>query len=355
MGGNGLRATWLRYGQLPWRRKWRDEKELPGLLTQWAALLEAGLPVRETLCLLQVVGPSARQRELLERLKAVVDDGQPLAHAFQDTAGWLHLMLAAAEQSGRLPAVLRAWSSEASARCRWRQSMMGAALYPAFLLTLCAGLWEFVAAFVLPELTQIQRLHSPGERAWPVLQALLRWAPAGLSGGMAVTALVLAGIQRRVRRGAALPVWCGGTLLRLRRTSELCLPLSLLVQAGVPLTDALIALAGGQGPAWLRQRAAAIADQVLAGTRLSLAFAGDWDPALEVLVTLAEQTGDLASALERAGQYSQAQWQRGVERALQWVSPVCILIIGGVLLVTMMAVFLPLYDTMTSVSSLGKR
>ena len=127
-------------------------------------------------------------------------------------------------------------------------------------------------------------------------------------------------------------------------TARFASTLSILTGSGAPLLRALETAAGVIWAAPIRHAAHAAAAHVREGVSLARALASQRVfPALLVhLVANGEQSGQLPAMLDRAAREQDAD----VERRLTWlaalVQPVLIVIMGGIVLVLVLAVMLPI-------------
>jgi general secretion pathway protein F len=161
----------------------------------------------------------------------------------------------------------------------------------------------------------------------------------------ATVALLLRQERWRERAQAALlraPVF--GRVLSGLDTARFASTLAILTGSGAPLLRALETAAGVIWAAPIRRAAHTAAAHVREGVSLARALASQRVfPALLVhLVANGEQSGQLPAMLERAAREQDAD----VERRLTWlaalVQPILIVVMGGIVLVLVLAVMLPI-------------
>lgn len=330
---------------------------LPDLFDHWAELSAAGLPFGRVFHVLRLSAPRPVERAYLDALADALEAGQPLAAVWSDRLPpLLRVLFAAGETSGQVERVLTAWSQQTRRQWRWREELGRSAAYPASLLVAVALLCAFVQADLLPTLTGLFAglgVGPPPGVAW-VRRALL-WVPglvAADMAGVAAGAMVVWRVRGRLpaRWQARVYRMPGAEWIRLWRTQTACQLMGLLLQAGVPLAEALDLLAASAGPRWLRTAAGAMRLRVLEGRPLPEALSGEWDPLFTELITLSEQTGDLAHALHQAADLTQRRLTARVELALRVLSPVLLLGMAAVVAGVMWSVFVPMYDLMDRMS-----
>jgi general secretion pathway protein F len=135
-----------------------------------------------------------------------------------------------------------------------------------------------------------------------------------------------------------------GKLLTGLDASRFANTLAILVASGAPLLRALDAASGVVWLVPMREAARAVAERVQQGVAVSRAMdeAGVFPPLLVHLVASGEASGRLPEMLERAS----AQQEREVERRLAWltglIEPLLIVLLGGIVLILVLAVMLPI-------------
>jgi type II secretory pathway component PulF len=120
--------------------------------------------------------------------------------------------------------------------------------------------------------------------------------------------------------------------------------LSILLQGGVGLVDAMALAGRSTGSAWVAHLMQAEAESIRHGS--SLADAMRRIPPLARSLPAWIQAGEASGALERlldtAGNAYQHQWNRYVSRTLSWLEPVLIISIGIFVLLVTLSVLLPI-------------
>jgi len=135
-----------------------------------------------------------------------------------------------------------------------------------------------------------------------------------------------------------------GRLLRSLDTARFASTLAILTASGAPLLRSLDAAADVVRRIPLREAASRAASLVREGVTLSRALREQkvFPPVLVHLVANGEQTGRLATMLERAA----GELERDAERRLAWLAallqPALIVIMGAIVLVLVLAVMLPI-------------
>jgi type II secretory pathway component PulF len=348
------------------RSRWRNyelrkkERQFMEVIDGVASLLEAGLPFRQAFMHVTKLVRTPWQRAYVDAALKAIDAGEPLSRAWSGRVPHLLLLLLiAGEQGGKIPYALRTWSRYVAHRQMWRTELSRTLTYPIILAVMTVALFIFVISVVLPTIDGMYaQLNLPPHRTVKTIEYLMYRIPE-----IAIFALLstlLAAIACMAIRHRVPEVWnkirshLPGVVLRcLYRTNVFCLLLHLLIDAGIPLVDALETLRVGGYKSWLCKTASTIHSRILDGQRLTHAFEWDWDPAFTVFVGWAEQTGDLARALKDAEHLTRERLKQRIEEWIRYAEPIMVVIMGAVVGVTMLVLFVPMYEMITAISSGG--
>ena len=329
---------------------------------QLAGLVGSGLPLERALTALADEAENPRQRELVAHMKSEVNAGSSFARALatapREFDDIYRAVVAAGEQSGALGAVLERLADDLEERQALRAKVLGAMLYPAIVSLVALIIVIVLVTFVVP---QIANVFSTGKRALPFLTvAMLALSSFVRSWGWAVALVVVGGITGlllarrnegfRERSDAALlnlPIF--GRLARGYNAARFGGTLAMLAGAGVPILKALQAAAETLGNRAMRADALDALVQVREGAPLASALAGKkrFPGLLAMFARLGEQTGQLPQMLQRASTQMSAEVQRRALAAATILEPLLIVGMGGVVIVIMLAVLMPIIQLNT--------
>lgn len=305
------------------RRRPLSTSEVTELLDRLVALTRAGVPLPGGLRAAVAEVESAPLRDTLSGLAAALDRGGAVDAALVEAAGdfpaHLQALTRAGARTGRLADVLGEVVQASNLGADLRRKLRATLAYPAVLLAMVAGLTVFVANIA----------HRSGLRAVfedfgvampaiiPVTMAINRFI-ADTAGGIALGGLAVAGIGFVLWRRALTPRQRGdwlatiplyGAMIRFVGLAEFCHLIALLVEAGLPLPEA-IDLAGGsiRDPA-LASTCGEVAAGVAEGQTLaqSLRRWPGLPASLGQLLAWGEDHGELAGALRFAGDMFEAR------------------------------------------------
>jgi general secretion pathway protein F len=338
--------------------------DLALLTRQLATLVQSNLPLAD--CLQAAAEQSRRPRlkAMLLQVRSRVSEGHTLAYALAEYplvfSEMYRAMVAAGEHAGFLGPVLEQLADYAEQRQYSSQKLRMAMIYPFILLGVALLVIVALMVFVVPELVGI---FAHSKRELPTLTKVLiatsdffrsytLWLFAGF-------AALLVGLRRLLRNPARRRTW-HGLLLRVPGISRLLIAmdtarfastLSILMASGVPLLEALRIAGQVLVNLALREESAMVAMQVQEGSSLSRALsrAGHFPPMMVHMVASGESSGSLEEMLQRSSQNQERELEMTLGTVMGLFEPLMVVLMGGVVLLIVLAILLPIFDLNTMV------
>ena len=333
--------------------------QLALLTRELATLLAAGLPIEEALGALAEQADDARQRTILASLRTRVREGTTLAAALAEQPDnfpeFFRASVAAAEQSGRIDAVLARLADYAESREALRRRVWMALLYPLLLTAVALLVVTGLLLYVVPQVIEV--FDSMG-RDLPWLTRGLIALSEGLPvfGPWLVLAVVLAVVgvraalrdparRSRLQRGLLrLPVI--GRLRLALDTSRFTRTLGLLAGSGVPMLDALRLSTRTVGLLPLRQALERVGARVREGSGLAVSLAESrlFPPVTVRLIANGERAGRLPAMLDQAASHEATLLENRLTTFVAILGPAMILLVGVLVLAIVLAILLPIFE-----------
>jgi general secretion pathway protein F len=349
-------------GAARWRTRVFGNTALTVWTRQLAGLVSSGLPLERALTALADEAEDPRQRELVAHLRSEVNAGSAFARAlasapreFDDV---YRAVVAAGEQSGALGTVLERLADDLEERQALRARLLGATLYPAIVSVIAVVIVVFLVTYVVP---QVASVFTSSKRALPALTvAMLALSDFVRHWGWLMLALLVAGgvglamarrnplFRERFDAGwLRLPLI--GRLSRGYNAARFAGTLAMLAGAGVPILKALQAAAETLSNRAMRSDALDALVQVREGAPLALALAAKkrFPGLLPMFARLGEQTGELPQMLGRAAAQLGAEVQRRALALATILEPLLIVGMGGIVMLIVLAVLLPIIQLNT--------
>jgi general secretion pathway protein F len=346
-----------RAGQ-PWARGISSD-ELSLVTRQMATLLASGLTMEQSLSALIEEASAPMTREVLGGVKSEITAGLSLAGALgsydRSFPDFYRALVHGGEESGALPTVLQHLADYLDARQALKQKTSLALLYPVLVTLVAIAIVTGLLVFVVPQIVQVFQQSRQSlpllTRALIALSDFLRAAWPYIAVGVigAVAALRLA-----LRRDAPRRSWHAlllrapwlGSLVRGVNTSRFASTLAILVGGGVPLLSALNSGARVMTNMVMREAIEGAIERVREGESLARALGetGVFPPLMVHLVASGEVSGKLEQMLQRAAQLETQALERRLAVFLTLLEPVMILVMGGVVLMIVLAILLPIIE-----------
>jgi general secretion pathway protein F len=326
---------------------------------QLATLVKSSLPLEESLLAVSQQTDRPKVRNIMLGVRSKVMEGHTLADSLAEYPTSFpelyRATIAASEQSGHLDAVLERLADYTENRQQLRSRTLGALLYPVMLFVVCVAIIFFLLVTVVPKVVEVFR---NSEAELPLLtQALIAGSDFMRQWGfvlLVATGVALWLFQRWLRVEANRRRWHDlllrlplvGKIVRGSNTARFARTLSTLTASTVPVLDALrisgevvtnLPMKGAVADAAVRVREGAPIGRSLGQSRL-------FPPMMIHLISSGETSGELDTMLERAAQHQERELDSVLQAMVGLLGPLMILVMGGLVLVIVMAMLLPIFE-----------
>jgi general secretion pathway protein F len=342
----------------PWARGISSD-ELSLVTRQMATLLASGLTLEQALNALIEEAAAPMTHEILGGVKAEVTAGHSLSGAMgtydKSFPDFYRALVHGGEESGALPTVLQHLADYLDARQALKQKTTLALLYPVLVTLVAVTIVTGLLVFVVPQIVQV---FQQSRQSLPLLTRVLiavsdflraTWPYIAVAGVGTVV-----GVRLALRRDAPRRRWDTmllhmpwlGQLVRGVNTSRFASTLAILVGGGVPLLSALNSGARVMTNMVMREAIEGAIERVREGESLARAIGAThaFPPLMVHLVASGEVSGKLEQMLQRAAQLETQALERRLAVFLTLLEPVMILVMGGVVLMIVLAILLPIIE-----------
>lgn len=319
--------------------------DLMHLSRQLAAFLRAGIPVLDALDLLAREAANATLRRALADVAEGLRSGEPMAEAFDRHPEVFppayRSMVRSAELTGRLDSVLDRLTVHLEREVAARAQVRAAMTYPLVIVVLSVAVSTLLVTFVLPKFRVFfasfgRQLPLPTRLLLGFSDLVHHYWWAGLAGAaLLVTAAVLVlrteGGKTR-RDGLLLRVPLIGTALHHSVVERFSRVLATMLQAGVPLADAMTVAAEAAGNRPCTVRLLGAREAVLSGEGIAgpLAATGLFPAAARQMIRVGEDTGSLDEQLEAVASFYEKELDLTLQRITTLMEPAVLLVMGGI-------------------------
>jgi type II secretory pathway component PulF len=342
--------------------------QLSGLLRDLAVMTRAGVPLLEALrSVADETDPTqARAAAAAALLSADLDAGSSVSQMFARHPDLFpesvcNLMLIG-EETGNVERMLLESAEHIERMTSLGRDVRQAMIYPAFVFATILGAALFWIYYVMPNLSELftqMRVQLPpltrfllSASAWLEQHAVATLAVLLLACAASVIALRLHPGTRHMlyRLAHRLPIVRG--LVTASGMAFITEHLSLLISAGIDIVRALGVLERSMSDEYYRVRIARTRHAVERGELLgpSMRAAGGFPPMTLRMVSVGEETGSLDVQLNHLAREYRQRLARIIGNLAEILKPLIILVAGGLFIVLVAALLLPIYDLVRQAS-----
>ena len=333
--------------------------ELALITRQMATLLRSGLPLEHVLKTTAQQTDKRHVERTLLAVRAKVLEGRSLADGlseFPKTFPELYIRTVdSGEESGHLEVVLERLADYTEMRQQLRQKTIFALFYPALLTTVSLIIVIGLLTYIVPQVTRVfDNMHA--QLPW-ITRALMATSDTFRAyGAPMIVLLLLLGlfISYLLKKPGPRFAWhrfmlrlpLVGRLVRTSNAARFSRTLSIMAASSVPILDALRIASQVLTNLPMRQAVEDAASRVREGTSLYQALdkTGYFPPMTLSLLASGEASGNLEGMLERSADIQEREIETLVTTVQGLFEPILILIMGGIVMVIVLAILLPIFD-----------
>ena len=333
--------------------------DLALITRQLATLVKSGLPLEEALLAVSQQTDKPRVRSIVLGVRSKVMEGHTLADGLADFPGSFpeiyRATVAASEQSGHLDAVLERLADYTDNRQQLRSRTLSAMLYPVLLFVVCVAIVFFLLVSVVPKVVEVFRTS---EAQLPLLTQLLITGSDFMRDFGVYVVILIAGVfflfnrwlrvesNRRRWHAFLLRMPLVGKVVRGSNTARFARTLSTLTASTVPVLEALrissevvtnLPMKAAVEDAAVRVREGAPIGRSLGTSRV-------FPPMMIHLISSGETSGELDTMLERAAVHQERELDSILQAVVGLLGPLMILVMGGLVLLIVLAMLLPIFE-----------
>lgn len=333
--------------------------ELALFTRQLAILVRSGLPLDEALTAVSEQSESKRVKRVALGVRAGVVEGNSLAHSLNQFPNafppLFRATVEAGEQSGKLDYILERLADYVERRQVLKSRVSLALIYPVILTVVAIGVVVALLTYVVPQVVGV--FDSIGAQLPLLTRALIAVSNFLREWGIYLLILIAAGafmfarmmqaapFKRRVH-GFLLRVPLIGRLTRGANTGRFTRTLGILFGSGVPILDAM--RIGTQVVTNLPMREAIdeATIKVREGASLSRSLAASklFPPITVHLIASGESSGRLDEMLDRSAENQEREVEMLVQTTVSVFEPALIVVMGGIVLLIVLAILVPIFD-----------
>ncbi len=342
-----------------------SKKDLAIFSRQLAVMLDARVPVVQSLLTLAAQSSNTSFREVLSRLVELVEEGNTLSEAFSAFPKIFDVfyinLIRSGEASGKISESLYYLGDHLEREYDITGRIKGALVYPAVVLAVFVVVIIIVMTFVMPKL--ISLMAEMGGEVPLMTRILIGFYQFFLSYGwiilLAFMGLIIFLVYyfrteegRKVYDRIIFKVPFINSFLEKIFLIRFAENLSTLIMAGLPITRALKITQDTIGNEVYKEIVFTAEKNVSEGEKISAALVRypERVPAFVVqMVKVGEETGKLSFTLNEIVNFYQKEIKRMVDNFMTLIEPILIIFLGIMILILAVSVISPLYGILGSI------
>ncbi len=325
---------------------------------QLATMLDAGLPLVQTLTALEEQTDSKAFKPIIRSVMQKVEAGESFSKAlaaYPKVFNRLYVsMVEAGETGGLLAEILDRVAGYLEASARLKKKVKSAMAYPTIVCVIAICIALFLLIKVIPIFADIYKdfgakLPAPTQMLIHVSDLLRRYflVFVGLAGAMVFVFFKL----KKTRRGAEVwdrvrlkfPVF--GKLVHKICISRFSRTFAALLRSGVPILETLRIVGQSSGNTQVEYAVEKTARSIEKGDNLALALGQHsiFPPMLIRMVAAGEQTGKVDTMLEKISDFYDEEIEATLSALTSLIEPLLIVFLGVVVGTIVVCMFLPIF------------
>lgn len=334
--------------------------ELAAFCWQLSAMLDGGLPITTAIYTIADEMPNKKFEAICKDIAVQLENGRTLSDAVGQYEGVFGrmgcAMVLAGEASGSLAKTLQQLAEFYENRDKLVRKVRGAMAYPVFVMVFVVGIVIAMMTLIIPRFAMMfkemgnNKLPAFTRGFMAVYQMLMEAAP--LIGLMAVAAVVCFMAAAKTKRGhrwlsgLVLKLPLLGNIIKMAFVATFCKTMSVLLNAGVSVIDALKITS----QITHNDKLSAAVWQTQANLTQGLSMARSMEssqlfPGVAIkMVQIGEQSGSLVSVLDKTSEYYTHKVEQMISMMLGLLEPFLIVVVGAIVLVVLLAMYMPIFS-----------
>lgn len=352
--------------------KWLDIGARPGLRDvtvfsrQFATVINAGLPVVQSLAILQRQADKQGMKDALKKIREDVETGIPLSNAMAKFPGIFNklyiYLVRAGEASGNLDGILERVASYQEKQSELRGKIKSALTYPVVVLVIALAVTYFLLTGIVPQFATI--LDQLGGEL-PVITRMLiaisdfltnQWwlmllIIGALVAGFIFTYRTNAGRHFFDRLFLRMPVF--GPLVQKSAIASFSNTFGLLLRSGVNIIESIDITKGTAGNVIVEDVLEETKEAVQRGEQISntlMRYPNVFPPLVSSMIAIGEETGAVDSMLEKIAQFYEREVDEAVSSLTAALEPMLIVFLGVIVGFIVAGMFLPMFSIIGTLS-----
>jgi len=337
-------------------------KEILIFCKQFATMLRAGLPVLNTLNMLDEQTKAPNMKKIIVTIRKDLESGNALSKCFSNHPKIFDTvvvnLIKAGEASGKLDTFLQKIVISLEKREKIKSQIKSALFYPGVLLSVAILVTIFMLIKVVPVFVKMYEgmgVDVPGSTA--AIMAASDFMRSASGGGLSLVIFIVSIIGLRyliktnykIRKGwhqftLKIPVF--GNLIQKSILAKVSLVMGNLSQAGVDLLESIDIAKSVTSNTVVIEALENVKKGVFSGETLTKLFAKEkiFPTTFSQLISVGEQTGSLDEMFGSVASYYEEEFDTAVANLASLIEPIMIVFMGITIGGLMIAMYAPIFN-----------
>jgi len=333
-------------------------KDLVLFSRQLSTLVSAGVPIVQSLGILETQAENPAFKDVLGAVKADIESGLSISDALKkhpDAFPDLYTaMVKAGELGGILDTILERLTVYMESSEALKAKVKSAMMYPAIVLSICAVVTVFLMIFVIPTFKNIfasfgAELPLPTQMLIDISDAMKHFwyliVAFPIAAWKGFEAFYKTAKGQKLVDGYTLKAPIFGIILKKVAVARFTRTLGTLIKSGVPIMQALETVAQTAGNVVIAEAVLLTRESIREGGHLSdpLKKSGIFPNMVTSMISVGEETGALDIMLSKIADFYDQEVDTAVKGLTSLIEPIVIVVMGVVIGTIVVAMFMPMF------------
>jgi len=332
--------------------------DLAAFCWQLTTMLEGGIPITAALDTIAEDIENLQLCYVLKHVSEKVKKGQPLSVGIAEFPKVFNQLcqaiIMAGETSGNLAEATKKLAVYFDSRDKLAKKVKGAMAYPIFVCCFIVLIVVAIMTFIIPRFRvmfeQLGGRLPAFTRGFMGIYDFICHNLVFIVGGFFLL-VVAAVLTSRTKKGhymfsrisLAMPLF--GKLFRQAFAATFCKTMATLLEAGVSVLEVFDILCEMTANDVIKSAIVRTRELVVSGSNISLSMSatGFFSNMLVKMVQVGEESGSLPTVLERTSEHYERKIDSTVSTMLTLIEPILIVTVGAIVLVVLLAMYLPIF------------
>jgi len=344
-----------------WKKTKKDipSKDLSLFSRQLSTLVGAGVPIVQSLGILESQAENPDFKEVLAAVKLDIEAGLSISDALKKHPNAFPdlycSMVKAGELGGILDTILERLTAYLESSEELKAKVKGAMMYPAIVLSICTIVTIFLMIFVIPTFKAIfggfgKALPLPTQVLIDISDVMkAKWyviVAAPFIGWKVFNRFYATPYGHRWVDAQSLKAPIFGPILKKVAVARFTRTLGTLIKSGVPIMQALETVAATAGNVIISEAVNLTRESIREGGHLSdpLKKSGIFPNMVTSMISVGEETGALDIMLTKIADFYDSEVDTAVKGLTSLIEPIVIVVMGLIIGTIVIAMFMPMFE-----------